>query len=58
MTLDIVGDGPLRRALSDQVVALELTGSVRLLGARPPEEVRSYRGCRHRRAALGEEPGR
>jgi colanic acid/amylovoran biosynthesis glycosyltransferase len=39
MTLDIVGDGPLRHDLADLVWALDLVDSVRLLGARPPEEV-------------------
>lgn len=39
MTLDIVGDGPLRHDLADLVCALDLVDSVRLLGARPAEEV-------------------
>lgn len=39
MTLDIVGDGPLRHELTDLVRALDLVDSVRLLGARPPREV-------------------
>lgn len=39
MTLDVVGDGPLRHDLADLVCALDLVDSVRLLGARPAEEV-------------------
>ena len=37
--VDIVGDGPLRPALEDQVVQLGLQGWVRLLGALPHERV-------------------
>lgn len=39
MTLDIVGDGPLRHDLADLVCALDLVDSVRLLVARPAGEV-------------------
>jgi colanic acid/amylovoran biosynthesis glycosyltransferase len=39
MTLDIVGDGPLRHELADLVCELGLVDSVRLLGARPAGEV-------------------
>jgi colanic acid/amylovoran biosynthesis glycosyltransferase len=39
MTLDLVGDGPLRHRLAQLVQRLELAGTVRLLGARPAAEV-------------------
>lgn len=38
-TLDIIGDGPLRPALEQQVKALRLTGSIRLL--KPVEDIQS-----------------
>ena len=37
---EIVGDGPLRTALAEQIVALGLSDSVALLGPRPQSEVR------------------
>jgi len=38
--LVIIGDGPLRRLLEDQIARLELHSTVRLVGWRDPEEVR------------------
>lgn len=41
VTLDLIGDGPLRQALSERVVAAGLQERVKLLGALPHSEVTS-----------------
>lgn len=43
--LVIIGDGPLRPALERRAAGLGLGGSVRFLGARPPEEVADWMRC-------------
>lgn len=41
-SLDIIGDGPLKDSLQQQIQKKDLTNNVHLLGVMPPEEVRKH----------------